>query len=183
MVEDSRLLSYLMAQQVKSTPHTSDSDMTVTFMVHPAPQSAEVNEQFTITKPLATFDSYRYFSDNGDMNQLLSKYFAAELYQAARHCSDYDLQRDGVDASASLLSDIRIRRGMDRNLYISCKVDGEQQLSKRLNTADANYYSMRMRSGDKAYNAAATELAAKYYAEELDLAKSLDQKDSRGMKR
>lgn len=183
MVEDNHLLSYLMAQQVKSTPHTSDSDMTVTFMVHPAPQSAEVNALFTITKPLATFDSYRYFSDNGDMNQLLSKYFAAELYQAARHCSDYGLQRDGVDASASLLSDIRIRRGMDRNLYISCKVDGEQQLSKRLNTADANYYSMRMHSGDKAYNAAATELAVKYYAEELDLAKSLDQKAGRGMKR
>lgn len=184
MVNSKEWLSYLMAGQIKDTPHTGQGGETVTVMVHPDPQSAEVSAQFTVTQKMDQMDYYRFFSNEGDMKQYYSTHLTKELYQAAQHAYDNSLQKKVDDLKPQMaVSDIRIRKGMDNNLYISCKVFGEQQLSKRMNQVDVNYYNMRMRSSDKAYNGVAPELANKYYAEEIDLAKSLQQKEGQGMKR
>ena len=183
MVNETHNLSYLMAQQIKGTPSVSNDKMNITIMLHPDPQSMDVSRQFTVTKNLSEYNYYHYFVNEGDLNQFFSYNFAKELYQAAQHAYDNSLQKKIDDIKPQMaVSDIRIRKGMDNNWYISCKVFGEQQLSKRLNTTDTNYYRMRMLSSDKAYNGVAEVMARKYYEEEIELAEHLQQKDEQGMK-
>mgnify|MGYP003300159608 CR=1 FL=1 len=187
MVDKNEPLSYLMASQVKSTIHggeNMDGTNYITVMIHPAAQTLEQSNKFTLKKELNSWDYYKYMGNESDMARLLSNQFRDDLYRAAQDAYDHSIQKKVDDLKPQMaVSDIRIRKGMDNNVYISCKVFGEQQLSKRMNTVDINYYNTRMRSSDKAYNGVAPELALKYYKEEIDLAKHLQQKESQTVKR
>ncbi len=86
------------------------------------------------------------------------------------------------NTSLQAVSDIRIRKGMDGNTYISCLINGEKQLAKHMKPGDVEYYQMRMAASDKAFNGVASELVQKYYAKEIADA-HLDREQSQGMKR
>ena len=62
------------------------------------------------------------------------------------------------NTSLQAVSDIRIRKGMDGNTYISCLIYGEKQLAKHMKPGDVEYYQMRMAASDKAFNGVASEL-------------------------
>lgn len=79
------------------------------------------------------------------------------------------------------ISDIKIRKGIDGKMYISCQIFGEKQLAKRMTDQDVEYFQKRMASSDKAYNGVAPELAKKYYAKEI-ADTQLDRNQSQGVK-
>ena len=172
MLMSTENLSYLMASQIKQTVHTAEPEpyhYTVTAMVHPEPQTVGDAERFTFTKDMDQSEYYRFASENSDLTLLLANKFRHELYMAAKHAYDYrmDSQLDNVTKQQAV-SDIRIRKGIDDNVYISCHINGEKQMAKRMKPGDVEYYRMRMSQSDKAFNGVAPELAQKYYAREIE---------------
>ena len=179
-------LSRLLAEQIKGTVHTSEPnpyDYKMTVMIHPNPQTAEQVEKFTMTCNIDSVEYFRLGSDNYDMTYLLASKFNDALYRAAVDAYEYSIQNK-VDEVTPLqtVSDIRIRKGMDGNTYISCHINGEKQLAKRMKPGDAEYYRMRMAASDKAFNGVAPELVHKYYKAEIESASS-QQDRSKGMSR
>lgn len=94
---------------------------------------------------------------------------------AQEYFSDYMLKAN--------ISDIRIRKTTNNDWYISCKLNGEKQLSKRMGKDDVAYYQERMQRSDKAYNAVAPELAKKYYAKEIGETANQQQNETKRLKR
>lgn len=179
-------LSYLMASQIKQTAQTAEPkpyQYIVTAMIHPDPQTAEQVERFNLTKNISSDDYYRSYSENYELNHLLARTFKDDLYLAAIDAYNHNFQKKADEVTPlQTVSNIRIRKGIDGNTYISCHINGEKQLAKRMKTGDAEYYQMRMAASDKAFNGVAPELAQKYYAKEIADAQ-LDREQSQGMKR
>ena len=165
-------LSYLMASQIKQTAQTAEPkpyQYIVTAMIHPDPQTAEQVERFNLTKNISSDDYYRSYSENYELNHLLARTFKDDLYLAAIDAYNHNLQKKADEVTPlQTVSDIRIRKGMDGNTYISCHINGEKQLAKRMKPVDAEYYRMRMSQSDKAYNGVAPELVKKYFAREIE---------------
>lgn len=165
-------LSYLMASQIKQTAQTAEPkpyQYIVTAMIHPDPQTAEQVERFNLTKNISSDDYYRSYSENYELNHLLARTFKDDLYLAAIDAYNHNLQKKADEVTPlQTVSDIRIRKGMDGNTYISCHINGEKQLAKRMKPSDAEYYRMRMSQSDKAYNGVAPELGKKYFAREIE---------------
>lgn len=181
-VKENRTLSYLMAGQVRDTPRWDGDRLTV--MVHPDPQTAGAAAEFSISRDFPDYVRQASLDKDGDIRQLLASHFTDDLYRAAQHAYEHSMLKKVDDLKPYMpVSDIRIRKGMDNNVYISCKVMGEQQLSKRLTTVDVNYYRMRMAASDKAYNGVAPELALKYFAEEIENSRHQDRDLRHGVKR
>lgn len=181
-VKENRTLSYLMAGQVHDTPRWDGDRLTV--MVHPDPQTAGAAAEFSISRDFPYYVRQAFLDRGGDIRQLLASHLTDDLYRAAQHAYEHSMLKEVDDLKPSMpVSDIRIRKGMDNNVYISCKVMGEQQLSKRLTTVDVNYYRMRMAASDKAYNSVAPELALKYFAEEIENSRHQDRDLRHGAKR
>ena len=109
--------------------------------------------------------------------------FKDDLYSAAINAYDHSFQRkiDEVKQQQAV-SDIRIRKGLDGNPYISCHIFGERQLAKKMSPAHYEYYRMRMADSDKAFNGVGPELAHKYYAKEIEDAQ-LGRNQSQGRSR
>lgn len=179
-------LSCLMASQIKQTAQTAEPkpyQYIVTAMIHPDPQTAEQVERFNLTKNISSDDYYRSYSESYNLNHLLARTFKDDLYLAAIDAYNHNLQKKTDEVTPlQTVSDIRIRKGLDGNTYISCHIDGEKQLSKRMKPADAEYYRMRMAASDKAFNGVAPELVHKYYKAEIESASS-QQDRSKGMSR
>lgn len=179
-------LSYLMASQIKQTAQTAEPkpyQYIVTGMIHPDPQTAEQAESFTITKEIEQHEYYKSFNENCDWTLFLANKFKDDLYLAAIDAYNHNLQKKADEVTPlQTVSDIRIRKGMDGNTYISCHINGEKQLAKRMKPVDAEYYHMRMAASDKAFNGVAPELVHKYYKAEIESASS-QQDRSKGMSR
>ena len=179
-------LSYLMASQIKQTAQTAEPkpyQYIVTAMIHPDPQTAEQVERFNLTKNISSDDYYRSYSENYELNHLLARTFKDDLYLAAIDAYNHNFQKKADEVTPlQTVSNIRIRKGIDGNTYISCHINGEKQLAKRMKIGDAEYYQMRMAASDKAFNGVAPDLAQKYYAKEIADAQ-LDREQSQGMKR
>ena len=178
-------LSYLMASQIKQTAQTAEPkpyQYIVTAMIHPDPQTAEQVERFNLTKNISSDDYYRSYSENYDLNHMLARAFKDDLYLAAIDAYNHNLQKKADEVtSLQTVSNIRIRKGIDGNTYISCHINGEKQLAKRMKPGDAEYYQMRMSQSDKAFNGVAPELTKKYFAREIEDAKA-NQEVGKGMK-
>lgn len=179
-------LSYLMASQIKQTAQTAEPkpyQYIVTAMIHPDPQTAEQVERFNLTKNISSDDYYRSYSENYELNHLLARTFKDDLYLAAIDAYNHNLQKKADEVTPlQTVSDIRIRKGMDGNTYISCHINGEKQLAKRMKPVDAEYYRMRMSQSDKAYNGVASELVKKYFAREIEES-GLQREQQHSMKR
>ena len=185
MIESTHRLSYLMAQQVKGTIQTAEPKLfqyTVKTMVHPDPQTAEQVERFTLTKEIDSHEYYASASENYDLSLMVANKFKDDLYSAAIDAYEHGFQRK-VDEVTPLqtVSNIRIRKGIDGNTYISCHINGEKQLAKRMKPGDAEYYQMRMNQSDKAFNGVAPELTKKYFAREIEDSKA-NQEVGKGVK-
>ena len=165
-------LSRLLAEQIKGTVHTSEPepyDYKMTVMIHPNPQTAKQVEKFTLTCNIDSVEYFRLGSENYDMTYLLASKFGDALYRAAIDAYENSIQGKKVEENQlQTVSDIRIRKGLDGNTYISCHINGEKQLAKRMKPGDAEYYRMRMSQSDKAYNGVAPELVKKYFAREIE---------------
>ena len=90
--------------------------------------------------------------------------------------------REEPERERGRVSDIRIRKGLDGNTYISCHINGKRQLAKRMNPIDADYFRMRMNASDKAFNGVAPELVKKYFAREIEQS-GLQREQQHSMKR
>ena len=171
LTESVHSLSYLMASQFKQTAYTAEPEpykFTVTAMIHPDPQTVGQAERFTLTKDITEHEYYNSFNENSDWTQFLANKFKEDLYTAAMDAYEHGL-REKVDDNRDrqAVSDIRIRKGIDGNTYISCHIYGQKQIAKRMSVTDVEYYRMRMTASDKAYNGVAPELAHKYFEKEL----------------
>jgi hypothetical protein len=175
-----------LAEQIKGTVHTSEPepyDYKMTVMIHPNPQTAEQVEKFTMTCNIDSVEYFRLGSENYDMTYLLASKFDDALYRAAIDAYEYSNKKKEVEENQlQTVSDIRIRKGLDGNTYISCHINGEKQLAKRMKPVDAEYYRMRMSQSDKAYNGVASELVKKYFAREIEES-GLQREQQHSMKR
>lgn len=186
MVKEWQNLSTLMASQIRSITHGGEDAAGVyhvTVMIHPEPKDLETVEKFTIRKNMDQHSYFRCMNENTDANLYLGNLYREELYEAAidAYENSFSKKLDEIKQQQAV-SEIRIRKGIDNNVYISCNVYGERQLAKRMNVSDIEYYRMRMAQSDKAFNAVAPELAQKYYAKEIE-AGSLNREQSQGLKR
>ena len=114
-------------------------------MVHPEPEDLETMEVFTMEKSLAHYQYYNFngIEDNDRLYDFLGRVFTDDLYLAAGDAYDKSFQKELDDIKQQqAVSDIRIRKGIDGNPYISCNVYGEKQLSKRMSKVDAYYYKI-----------------------------------------
>lgn len=188
VLEAQRPLSALMASQMKGTASTYEDakgNYFIKAMVHPEPEDLETMEVFTMEKSLAHYQYYNFngIEDNDRLYDFLGRVFTDDLYLAAGDAYDKSFQKELDDIKQQqAVSDIRIRKGIDGNPYISCNVYGERQLAKKMKPEHFEYYRMRMAQSDKAFNGVAPELAQKYYAKEIADAQ-LDREQSQGMKR
>ena len=188
VLEAQRPLSALMASQMKGTASTYEDakgNYFIKAMVHPEPEDLETMEVFTMEKSLAHYQYYNFngIEDNDRLYDFIGRVFTDDLYLAAGDAYDKSFQKELDEVKQQqAVSDIRIRKGIDGNPYISCNVYGERQLAKKMKPEHFEYNRMRMSQSDKAFNGVAPELAQKYYAKEIADAQ-LDREQSQGMKR
>ena len=188
VLEAQRPLSALMASQMKGTASTYEDakgNYFIKAMVHPEPEDLETMEVFTMEKSLAHYQYYNFngIEDNDRLYDFIGRVFTDDLYLAAGDAYDKSFQKELDEVKQQqAVSDIRIRKGIDDNPYISCNVYGERQLAKKMKPEHFEYYQMRMAQSDKAFNGVAPELAQKYYSKEIADAQ-LDRDQTQGMKR
>ena len=80
------------------------------------------------------------------------------------------------------LKDVVVDKNVRDVWYISCKIDGVQQLRKNLSPADRDTYLYRkLNCNNEYYSDELTyQMAEKYYANEIDLAQSQTNNRGRG---
>lgn len=178
--------AYILAKQVKGTIHPSEDEqgkMYITTMIHPDPKDVETAEKFTVKKDVLLGTYTNILKNNDDSVHMLSSIYFEELYKAAMDAFNRKtVQAEQVDKRLDVVDGVRIRKGLDNNFYISCYLNDEKQLAKKMKSSDVDFY--RMRIADDKDNGRQIEkyLAGKYYAREIENAQ-LDREQSQGMKR
>lgn len=178
--------AYILAKQVKGTVHPSEDvqgKMYITTMIHPDPKDVETAERFTVKKSVSLGKYTDILKNTNDSVHMLSSVYFDELYEAALDAYNRKtVQAEKEDKRMDIVDGVRIRKGLDNNVYISCYVNDEKQLAKKMKNSDVDFY--RMRIADDKGNGRQIEkyLAGKYYAREIENAQ-LDRDQSQGMKR
>ena len=178
--------AYILAQQVKGTVHPSEDEkgkLYITTMIHPDPKDIETAERFTVKKDVLLGIYTDILKNNNDSVRMLSSVYFDELYEAAMDAhSRKTVQAAQEDKCLDIVDGIRIRKGLDNNVYISCYVNDEKQLAKKMKSSDVDFYRMRIADDKDNSHQIEKYLAGKYYAREIENAQ-LDREQAKSMKR
>lgn len=88
-----------------------------------------------------------------------------------------------MEQADSMVSKVEVNKNYKDEFYISCKINGEQQLRKKLTDKDkSDYLSTKWNSTPYYLEVTKRELAEKYYKTEI-IRSSQEQEQSRGIKR
>ena len=88
-----------------------------------------------------------------------------------------------MELADSPVSKVEVNKNYRDEFYISCKINGEQQLRKKLTDKDkSDYLSTKWNSTPYYLDVTKRELAEKYYKAEI-MRSSQEQEQSRGVKR
>lgn len=178
--------AYILAQQIKGTVHPSEDErgkVYITTMIHPDPRDVETAEKFTVKKNVLMATYTNILKNDNDSVRMLSSVYFDELYEAAMDAYNRKtVQAAQEDKGLDIVNGIRIRKGLDNNVYISCYVNDEKQLAKKMKGSDVDFYRMRITDDKDNGHQIEKYLAGKYYAREIENAQ-LDRDQSQRMKR